>query len=70
MPHKKVIVIGIAGPAASGKSLLANSLLSNVSQEQVVVINADNYYKDHSKLSVEEKINYDHPKPKSIDNDL
>ncbi|CAG7597338.1 MAG: hypothetical protein AB8V23_04975 [Candidatus Midichloria sp.] len=55
MPHKKVIVIGIAGPAASGKSLLANSLLSNVSQEQVVVINADNYYKDHSKLSVEEK---------------
>ncbi|MDJ1407820.1 MAG: hypothetical protein MRQ13_05645 [Candidatus Midichloria sp.] len=62
MPHKKVIVIGIAGPAASGKSLLANSLLSNVSQEQVVVINADNYYKDHSKLSVEGKINYDHPK--------
>ncbi|AEI89364.1 MAG: ATP-binding protein [Candidatus Midichloria mitochondrii] len=27
MPHRKVI--GIAGPAASGESLLANSLLSN-----------------------------------------
>ncbi|AEI89363.1 MAG: Uridine kinase [Candidatus Midichloria mitochondrii] len=39
-------------------------------QEQVVVvINADDYYKDHSKLSIEEraKMNYDHPR--SIDND-
>ncbi|MFI4962925.1 MAG: uridine kinase [Legionellales bacterium] len=60
---KQAIIIGISGPSASGKSLLANTIVSELGSEQVVVISEDAYYKDngHLPLSEREKINYDHP---------
>lgn len=60
---KKAIIIGIAGPSASGKSLLANTIVNELGSEQVVVISEDSYYKDSSHLpfAEREKINYDHP---------
>ncbi len=68
--NKKHIIIGIAGASASGKSLLANTIVSELGSDQVVVISEDAYYKDHSNIPLEEraKINYDHPD--SIDHDL
>ena len=67
---KKTIIIGISGASASGKSLLANTIVSELSSEQVVVIPEDSYYKDHPELSLEErtKINFDHPD--AFDHDL
>lgn len=60
---KHPIIIGISGPSASGKSLLANTIVNELGSEQVVVISEDAYYKDnsHLPLSEREKINYDHP---------
>lgn len=60
---KKAIIIGISGPSASGKSLLANTIVSELGSEQVVVISEDAYYKDNSHLPLpqRETINYDHP---------
>jgi uridine kinase len=60
---KNVIIIGIAGPSASGKSLLANTIVSELGTDQVIVISEDSYYKDHSAIpfAEREKINYDHP---------
>ncbi|KTC65448.1 uridine kinase (plasmid) [Legionella adelaidensis] len=60
---KKVIIIGIAGPSASGKSLLANTIVNELGSDQVVVISEDSYYKDNSHLPMaeREKINFDHP---------
>lgn len=60
---KNTIIIGIAGASGSGKSLLANTIVSELGSEQVVVISEDAYYKDHPDLPLEEraKINYDHP---------
>lgn len=57
------IIIGIAGASASGKSLLANTIVSELGSDQVVVISEDSYYKDHSNMPFEERrtINYDHP---------
>jgi uridine kinase len=57
------IIIGISGPSASGKSLLANTLVNELGSDQVVVISEDSYYKNNSDLpfSEREKINYDHP---------
>lgn len=57
------IILGIAGPSASGKSLLANTIVNELGSDQVVVISEDAYYKDNSHLSMSEreKINYDHP---------
>ena len=60
---KKAIIIGIAGPSASGKSLLANTIVNELGSDRVVVISEDSYYKDNSHLpfAEREKINYDHP---------
>ena len=60
---KQAIIIGISGPSASGKSLLANTIVTELGSDKVVVISEDSYYKDNSHLpfSEREKINYDHP---------
>lgn len=60
---KKTIIIGISGASASGKSLLANTIIKELGSDQVVVISEDSYYKDRGDLPFEEraKINYDHP---------
>lgn len=61
--QNNMIIIGIAGATASGKSLLANTIFTELGSEQVVVISEDSYYKDRSDLPIMEraKINYDHP---------
>jgi uridine kinase len=61
--QNNTIIIGIAGPSASGKSLLANTIVNELGSDQVVVISEDSYYRDNSHLSLSEreKINYDHP---------
>ena len=65
-----MIIIGISGASASGKSLLANTIVNELGSNQVAVISEDSYYKDHSDIPFEEraKINYDHPD--SLDHDL
>lgn len=70
MNKKNTIIIGISGASASGKSLLANTIVSELGSDQVVVISEDSYYKDHSNIPFEEraKINYDHPD--SFDHEL
>jgi len=67
---KNVIIIGISGASASGKSLLANTIVNELGSNQVVVIPEDSYYKDHKAMPLEERasINYDHPN--SMDHDL
>lgn len=60
---KQAIILGIAGPSASGKSLLANTIVNELGSDQVVVISEDAYYKDNNHLAFSERetINYDHP---------
>lgn len=60
---KNTIIIGISGASASGKSLLANTIVKELGSDQVVVISEDSYYKDRADIPFEEraKINYDHP---------
>ncbi|MAZ77644.1 MAG: uridine kinase [Legionellaceae bacterium] len=61
--NNKVIIIGIAGASASGKSLLANTIVEELGSDQVAVIPEDSYYHDLSHLPKEEreKVNFDHP---------
>jgi len=70
LTDKKTIIIGISGASASGKSLLANTIVNELGSDQVVVISEDSYYKDHSSIPFEERaqINYDHPN--SLDHEL
>lgn len=70
MNKKNTIIIGISGASASGKSLLANTIVNELGSDQVVVISEDSYYKDHSNIPFEQRaqINYDHPD--SLDHEL
>lgn len=61
--HPQTIIIGISGASASGKSLLANTIVRELGSDQVAVISEDAYYKDQSDIPFEQRIetNYDHP---------
>ncbi len=67
---KNVIIIGISGASASGKSLLTNTIIEEMGSDQVTFISEDSYYKHNPELSIEEraKINFDHPE--AFDHDL
>ncbi len=64
------IIIGISGASASGKSLLANTIVNEIGSDRVAVISEDSYYKNLLHLPIEEraKMNFDHPD--SMDHDL
>ena len=63
------MVIGIAGGSCSGKSTLAQNLANLLSDEKSAHISQDDYYKDQSVYSEEErkKVNYDSPAVVDID---
>lgn len=68
---KKTTIIGIAGGSASGKSTISKKLKEQFENENsVTIIRQDDYYKDQSHLSMEQRVqtNYDHPF--AFDNDL
>ena len=67
----KPILIGIAGGSASGKTSIARKIKDTFSDtKSVLIIRQDDYYKDQSNLTMEERVktNYDHPF--AFDNDL
>lgn len=59
---EKVMIIGVAGGSASGKSTIVEKLRDSFKND-IVVLCHDYYYKSHSGLLFEErmKLNYDHP---------
>lgn len=66
----KPIIIGVSGGSGSGKTTIVDIIMDALGKQDVIVIKHDDYYKDQSDLSYEERIvvNYDHPN--SLDNDL
>lgn len=67
---EKPVIIAVSGGSSSGKTTVVNSILSHLQEYKIVVIRHDDYYKDQSDMTMEErtKVNYDHPF--SLDNDL
>lgn len=67
----KPILIGIAGGSASGKTSIAMKIKDMFSDtKSVLILRMDDYYKDQTHLSMEERVltNYDHPF--AFDNEL
>lgn len=64
------ILIAVAGGSASGKTTVVKKIINKLNSKDVTVITHDDYYKDLSHLSIEDrrKVNFDHPN--SLDNDL
>ena len=68
---KKPLLIGIAGGSASGKTTIARFIYETFEKSNsIAIIREDDYYKDQSDISFEErvKVNYDHPL--AFDHDL
>ena len=64
MMKNQAVIIGIAGGSASGKTSIAKQLYDYFKgHHKVKILKQDDYYKDQSHLSFEEraKTNYDHP---------
>ncbi|MDF2543795.1 MAG: uridine kinase [Herbinix sp.] len=59
---KNVIVIGVSGGSASGKTTVANRIKDEF-KDSVELLSHDFYYIPHDNLPIEEraKLNYDHP---------
>ncbi len=66
----KPLIIAISGGSASGKTTVVKEIVERLKSVDITVICHDDYYKDQSHLSMEERLktNYDHPN--SLDNDL
>jgi uridine kinase len=64
------MIIGICGGTGSGKTTVARRILENVSDEQVVYLAQDSYYRNLGDMPLElrRQINFDHPD--AFDNDL
>jgi len=58
-----MLVIGIAGGTGSGKTTVVRKIIEQLPEGEVTVLPQDNYYKDNSNISLEErkKLNFDHP---------
>jgi uridine kinase len=67
---RKPVIIAVAGGSASGKTTVVDKIIDGFDKEKVTVIKHDDYYKDQTEMTMEEryKVNYDHPF--SLDNDL
>ncbi len=57
------VIIGIAGGSGSGKTTIAEAVVTAVGDNTVVLVQHDSYYRDLPHLEFEErsKVNYDHP---------
>jgi len=63
MKHPDPLVIGIAGGSGSGKTTVAQAILSRVGHNRIAFLQHDSYYKDLSGLPPVQRaeINFDHP---------
>ena len=66
---EKVFIIGIVGPTSSGKSTFARRLKARLG-EKAALIAHDNYYKDQSHKSLEERRKTNYDTPEALENSL
>ena len=52
----KPLIIAIAGGSASGKSTVVEEIVSSLKSVDITVICHDDYYKDQTHLSMEQRV--------------
>ena len=62
-------MIGIAGGTASGKTTLADILVTDSGKDNAIILRLDNYYRHRTDLSLKKRalLNYDHPDAFDVD---
>jgi uridine kinase len=66
----KPMVIGVAGGSGSGKTSVTKAIIDRFSDQTILVIEQDYYYKDQTHLSFEERLNTNYDHPLAFDNEL
>ena len=69
MGNDNILVIGIAGGSASGKTTLMKNLIADC-EDEVTVLSHDNYYKRHDEMSYEERTHLNYDCPDAFDTDM
>ena len=64
-----MLFIGICGASGSGKSTLAQEL-AKMANKNILIINQDAYYYDHSDMPFEERCTLNYDEPSIFDHDL
>lgn len=66
---KKPFFIIVSGGTASGKTTVVSEIEKELNTDKLSIIYMDNYYKDRSDLTLDERksINYDHPNSFDVD---
>ena len=67
---EKPILICIAGGSASGKTTLVNEIAEAFENQDIVILKHDDYYRDQSHLSLEERKNTNYDHPSSLENEI
>ena len=64
-----MLIIGIAGGTGSGKTTVVKKIIERCPKDEVVVMPQDAYYRDNSKMPMDERleINFDHPNAVEFD---
>ncbi|MFU0792003.1 MAG: uridine kinase [Virgibacillus proomii] len=70
MMKDQPVVIGVAGGSGSGKTSVTRSICQRFSDQTILVIEQDYYYKDQSHLPFEQRLNTNYDHPLAFDNDL
>ena len=62
-PTAGPLIIGLGGGSGSGKTTIAESIVDAIGSDSMALIQHDAYYRDQTRLPLEEraKVNYDHP---------
>lgn len=63
MSEHRSVVIGVAGGSGSGKTTVSRRIRESVNVTNIAYLEHDNYYRDQSHLTPEQRVltNYDHP---------
>lgn len=64
------MVIGVAGGSGSGKTSVTKAISNRFTNQSILVLEQDYYYKDQNHLSFEERLNTNYDHPLAFDNDL
>lgn len=61
--RRRPIVVGVAGGTGAGKTTISHTILRRIGPERIAYIQHDSYYRDLSRLPLEERRthNFDHP---------
>ena len=66
---KDILVVGIAGGSASGKTTVVNKV-KGFFGDNITVIGHDNYYKAHDDMTYEERCQLNYDEPAALETDL